>query len=389
MHFVLLKKGREKSVIHRHPWVFSGAILTHSTPQGGDIVQVLDYQKQLLGYGFWSYDSQISIRIFEFTRQPISIDFTYWFDKWRKIWCFKKQWLEPNTNAFRFIHAESDQMPGLIVDIYGKVAVIQAMTLGARLLIPLLQEYLFEQSVAYHFLKADSQILQKEGIESQKGWITEPPNELWFQENGIYFFCDVEHGQKTGFFLDQKDNRQLVANIAQNKTVANVFAYSGGFSLYALKNYAAHVTSVDASQRALDVLEQNLQKNFSHSVPHEALCQDAFHWLKKMPSDFYDIVILDPPAFAKHHSAVGNAFKGYKEINRFAIQKIKPNGHLFTFSCSQVVGRDLFQKILFEAAHDANRHIRIVQHLQFAKDHAPSLFQLEGEYLKGFWLFIE
>jgi 23S rRNA (cytosine1962-C5)-methyltransferase len=390
MEVITIKKSREKTVLHRHPWIFSGALQKVPTKvKSGDIVQVVDYQSNLLGYGFFSRESQIAIRFFEFTHLALQIDENYWFKKWQKIWNFKLNLLEPDTNAFRFIHAEGDQMPGLIVDIYNQTAVIQAMTVGTYHLLPLLQKFLFSCNILYHFDKSDARILEKEGINPRKEWLTEKTNDLWFQENGIWFWCDVEEGQKTGFFLDQKNNRDLVGNLSKNKMIANVFAYSGGFSLYALKNQAKKVYSVDSSQRAIQVLEKNLQKNGLTSENHVSVVADAFDWLKQMPENEMDIIILDPPAFAKHQSAVGQAYRGYKEINLQALKKIKSGGYLFTFSCSQVIGNELFRKILFDAATDAQRHVRILQFLGHSYDHAPSLFHLEGDYLKGYWLYVE
>lgn len=390
MQSITLYKGREKSVLHRHPWVFSGGL--KKIPKeilSGEIVQVLSSDNQLLGYGFFSRESQIAIRIFEFCSEPQAIDNEYWLNKWQKIWNFKLSLLENNTNSFRFIHAEGDEMPGLIVDIYNNTAVIQALTIGSYHLLPLLQKFLISQNVFYHFDKSDSKILQKEGIIPRKQWLHKNPHEIWFQENGIYFLCDVEEGQKTGFFLDQKINRELVGKVARNKVVTNVFAYSGGFSLYALKNQAQKVYSIDSSARAMAILEKNIQKNWNTVSNHESITADAFAWLKQMENNHMDIIILDPPAFAKHQSAVAQAYRGYKEINLQAIKKIKKGGYVFTFSCSQAVGLELFRKIIFDAACDANRHVRIIQTLGQSPDHAPSLFHLEGEYLKGFWLQVE
>ncbi len=390
MQSIILNKGREKTVLNRHPWIFSGAI--KSTPyslSSGEIVQVLDYQNHLLGYGFYSRESQIAIRMFEFTNQPIIMNENYWYHKWQKIWNFKLSLLEHNTNAFRFIHAEGDEMPGLIIDIYNQVAVIQILTAGTYNLIPLLQKFLISHNIFYHYDKSDAKILTKEGIPPRKQWLSNKIQEIWFQENGIQFLCDVEEGQKTGFFLDQKNNRALVGQHAKNKIVANIFAYTGGFSLYALKNQAHKVYSIDSSKRALEILEKNIQKNWGPLNHHESIVEDAFRWLKNMPEHQIDIIILDPPAFAKHHSAVGQAYRGYKEINLQALKKIKSGGYLFTFSCSQVVGLELFRKILFDAACDANRHVRLLKTLGHSYDHAPSLFHLEGEYLKGLWLYIE
>lgn len=390
MKLVQLNKGREKTVINRHPWIFSGAI--KNIPEeisSGQIIQVVDNQSQLLGYGFFSKESQISVRVFEFTHLPISIDENYWWNKWEKIWNFKKSLLNKETNAFRFIHAEGDQMPGLIVDIYNHTAVIQTLTAGTYQLLPLLQKFLYSRNIFNHYEKSDTKVLKKEGITPRKGWLTEKINDIWFQENGISFYCDVEEGQKTGFFLDQKNNRALVGSLSKNKIVANIFAYSGGFSLYALKNHAKKVISVDSSQRAIHILEKNIEKNFGKLTNHVSVVADAFEWLKNMPENEIDLVILDPPAFAKHQSAVGQAYRGYKEINLQAIKKIISGGYLFTYSCSQVVGLELFRKILFDAACDANRPVRILQMLGQSEDHASSLFHLEGDYLKGFWLQIE
>ncbi len=390
MQSIILNKGREKTVLHRHPWIFSGAL--KKIPNeifSGEIVQVLSSENQLLGYGFFSKESQISIRIFEFTHSPKVIDEQYWIEKWQKIWKFKVSLLENNTNGFRFIHAEGDEVPGLIVDIYNNTAVIQALTAGTYHLLPLLQKFLNSQNIFYHFDKSDSKILQKEGITPRKQWLHKNPNEIWFQENGIQFLCDVEEGQKTGFFLDQKNNRALLGKVSQNHIIANVFAYSGGFSLYALQNQAKKVYSIDSSDRAISILEKNIQKNFGNISNHQSITQEAFTWLKQMPENEMDIIILDPPAFAKHQSAVAQAYRGYKEINLQAFKKIKSGGYIFTYSCSQVVGLELFRKILFDAASDANRHVRIIKTLGQSEDHASSLFHLEGEYLKGFWLQVE
>ncbi|TGL99404.1 class I SAM-dependent rRNA methyltransferase [Leptospira jelokensis] len=382
---IRLKKNKEKAVLNFHPWVFSGAV--ESVAEGtsaGDIVEVQAHDGSFLAWGFYEPGSQIRIRLFSFRKTEDGKNKDYWFEKWKAILHLKQSCLPKETNGFRLFHSEGDGVPGLVVDVYDKTAVLQLKTPGAIRLRKDLVQFLdamgFETIIEKRDKKEDP---KGESFSLLKGTLTETK----FLEHGIHFLADLPFGQKTGFFLDQRDNRLLLGSYAKNKTVLNTFAYTGAFSIYALLNGAKLVHSLDISKQALDLCEKNLMLNGLtkeiETGKHKSLVMDSFDYLKNMETGFYDLIVLDPPAFTKNVSTVMQASRGYKEINMKAISKVKEGGLVFTFSCSQHISGDLFKKIVFGAAKDARKKVRVLHHLTQSPDHGYSIFHPEGEYLKG------
>ncbi|ABZ94273.1 class I SAM-dependent rRNA methyltransferase [Leptospira biflexa] len=382
---IRLKKNKEKAVLNFHPWIFSGAI--ESVDNGiksGDTVAVHSHDGTFLAWGHYDSGSQIRIRLFSFDPKQDGINRDFWFSKWEKILYTKRSLLPNDTNGFRLFHSEGDGVPGIVVDVYDDTAVLQLKTPGAiRLkenLVTFLEKFGFV-TILEKREKTDSK--HGDEISFYKG----DKAETVFKENGIQFISDTTKGQKTGFFLDQRENRSLLGRYAKNKIILNTFAYSGAFSVYALLNGAKMVHSLDISKQALELCEKNLELNgFSQellAVKHKSLVMDCFDYLKKMDSGIYDCIILDPPAFTKNIATVIQASRGYKDINMRAISKIQDGGLIFTFSCSQHISFDLFKKIVFGAAKDAKKKVRILHHLTQSPDHSYSVFHPEGEYLKG------
>lgn len=371
-----------------HPWVFSGAI-QHSTDglKDGDWVEVKDASKKTLGYGHYQ-NGTITVRVIWFGAVPPG-DSVYR----AKINVAFSQRLETHviseyTSAFRLVHGEGDGLPGLIIDVYGEVAVVQAHSVGmhhdrrliCEAIMQIIEEYGFTVSSVYYkslFEKSDSEYLT--------GMAAVPHIVL---EHGNKFFVDWEEGQKTGFFLDQRENRKLLGEMSKYKTVLNTFCYTGGFSVYALQNQAALVHSVDASEKAVAMTRKNLTLNGFDPHVHECVASDTFDFIKDK-KDVYDIIILDPPAFAKHKDARHQAVKGYQRLNAEAMKMIKHGGILFTFSCSQVVDRQLFYDTVVSAGIQSGREIKVLHHLSQPSDHPVSLYHPEGEYLKGLVLYVE
>lgn len=385
---LILKSGRERSLNNRHPWVFSGAIKTLPNAQNGEIVKVETNNKELLGYGFYSPHSQITCRVFEFSAVDILLDATYWKEKVHQAYRLRKLLISPNTNIYRLIHAEGDFLPGVIIDVYNDTAVVQLLIKGSERIREFIFEALYEIGLKFIYLrtKQNTQILEQVGVES--GWVNEIRSmPIEAKENGIVFLIDIEKGQKTGFFIDQRENREILGNFSNGKKILNTFSYSGGFSLYALANGAEIVHSVDSSKDAIEMCDKNVAIN-SFQTKHKSFVQDVFDFLQHMDED-YDIIILDPPAFAKNAKAVANASRGYKNLNLSALKQIKSGGLIFTFSCSQHIDRDLFRKIVFSAAADAKRNVRILKQFTQPDDHPINIFHPEGEYLKGLLLFVE
>jgi 23S rRNA (cytosine1962-C5)-methyltransferase len=386
---IVLKSGRERSLVNRHPWVFSGAVKTMPKAQNGDIVKVVTNHGELLGYGFFSQHSQITCRVFEFTGEEIIIDAAFWIHKIENASILRKQVIDvTTTNIYRLIHAEGDFFPGVIVDVYAGVAVVQILTRGTELVKEHIFEGLKRVGIKHIYVKTKSSTQRLEEVLTPTEWVGEPhamPVEAI--ENGIRFLVDVEKGQKTGFFIDQRENRRILGDYAKGKKILNTFSYSGGFSLYALSAGAELVHSVDSSKDAIEMCDRNVEANFT-SANHASFVEDVFDHLQKSEVD-YDIMVLDPPAFAKNARAVPNAARGYKNLNLVAFKKIKPGGLIFTFSCSQHIDRDLFRKIVFSAAADAKRNVRILRQLTQPEDHPINIFHPEGEYLKGLLLHVE
>jgi len=389
---ITLHKKRERSVIHRHPWLFSGAVAHSTAKTDGEIVQVRDFDKNILGYGFFSNKSQIVCRMFDWSNAERTFDLSYWKEKIALAIGLRKEIIDQkNTTTHRLLHAEGDFIPGIIADVYGEVIVLQILTAGTKSILPQLIEAFTAHGFQYIYLKHKQSSSNIEGVQLKSGWLTNERNtSVEVLEHGVKFLVDVEEGQKTGFFIDQRDNRKLLQELSKDKTVLNTFSYSGGFSVYALAGGAKEVHSVDISASAIEQGDRNVALNAgSFSGKHESKVQDCFDYLSEMPENFYDLIVLDPPAFAKHARAVANASQGYKQINLKAFKKIKPGGIVFTFSCSQNISKELFQKIVFGAAADARRNVRIIQQLHQPADHPVNIYHPEGEYLKGLVLWVE
>lgn len=387
---LVLKSGRDRSVANRHPWVFSGAIKTYPDAENGDVVAVVTNNGQLLGYGFYSPKSQITCRIFHFGEAPATgFDAAFWKGKIERALKLRQQLIDPKTTScYRLLHAEGDFLPGIIADVYGPVVVAQVLIKGTEHIYPLLEAALLESGYKHIYLKQKENSGFLEAVQLPKGWRTEPcPMPVRVQEHGLTFDIDVETGQKTGFFIDQRENRMLTQQFSTGKKVLNAFSYTGGFSLYALAGGAREVHSVDISKDAVARANELVELNFP-GAKHTGVAADCFDYLKQT-EEVYDLIVLDPPAFAKSAKAVNNAARGYKELNMVAMKKIAPGGLLFTYSCSQNITPDLFRKIVFGAAVDAGREVRILRQLSQADDHPINIYHPEGEYLKGLMLYVE
>ncbi|MCB9236168.1 MAG: class I SAM-dependent rRNA methyltransferase [Bacteroidia bacterium] len=382
---LILKSGRQRSVINQHPWVFSGAVKDRPKAGPGSVVEVRDNAGELLGYGHYAPESQIICRMFAFGNQVRAIDEAFWLERLRHALVYRRATLDfAQISGYRLINAEGDNLPGIIIDVFGKVASIQVRTMGAAPLMPVLKSFLQKEAGITHLYFSYGK-----GQEQAEGWDGEAPKACFFEEYGLKFNADIAGGQKTGFFLDQRENRHLVREYAPGKSVLDMFCYSGGFSVNSLAGKAARVVSVDVSAGALDLVRQNAALNGFADSGHEGVKADAFNYLKEMPEGEFDLIILDPPAFTKSIKTVPQAARGYKEINLKAFQKIRPGGLLFTFSCSQHMTTDLFRKVVFGAAADSGRSVRIITQLTQAPDHPINIYHPEGEYLKGLLLFVE
>lgn len=386
MQKLILQKGKEKAVKNQHPWIFSGAVASKNSYKCGEIVEVQSFDKQTLAYGFYDTNSQIVCKLFWFkTEQNFNKDF--WFQKFENAWQMRMQVVDlTQTDVFRFIHAEGDFLPGIICDIYNNTAVIQKMMEGIEFLEQYLIEYLKLKNINYFYSKTNK--IAGKNSELIENWVGEKNNEpIIVKENGVLFKIDVENGQKTGFFIDQRDNRALLEKYVKGKTVLNTFSFSGGFSMYACRGEAKKVISVDISKIANNDCETNHQLN-GFNTPHEAITEDCFTYLREVKEKF-DVIVLDPPAFAKSAAKVMNAARGYKDLNLLAFKMIEKGGLLFTFSCSQHIDKLLFQKIVFGAAADSGRNVRIVKWLTQPSDHPVNIYHPEGDYLKGLLLYVE
>ena len=408
MTTVYLKPHKEESLKRFHPWVFSGAIsrivldAAHEAtePVEGELVCVRSAADEVLGVGHWQIGS-IAVRILAFGVADLPA--LFWNERIRAAYGVRQSigLIRPNNNTFRLIHGEGDFLPGLIVDIYADTAVVQAHSVGMHLARHEVAKALKEEipQVENVYYKSDDTLPFKAPIEGEKvGYLIsnlQSPisnsDEFWSQENGLQFRIDWLRGQKTGFFIDQRENRSLTERYATGKDVLNMFCYTGGFSLYALRGGAKSVDSVDVSQKAIDLVNINVARNFPKATNHTAVAADAFDYLaeQKAHNRTYDLIILDPPAFAKHRDAVKNALRGYQRINAKAIEMIRPGGILFTFSCSQAVDKEAFRLAVFSAAAQVGRKVRILHQLHQPQDHPINIYHPEGEYLKGLVLYIE
>jgi len=389
---VVLRQGRESAVKRRHPWIFSGAIADRrGTLQRGCLVDVRSKDGALLGCGHWGTRG-IAVRLLSYEEvadenQLIHRKLTNAVDVRRRLG------LIPNsgTTGFRLVHAEGDELPGLVIDLYADTAVVQCHSAGMWRVRESIQESLLQFAELglskVVFRRVESQIEEPEEGAIAEPLVAEPSQVVSFSENGLRFLADITAGQKTGFFLDQRVNRQKVRDFAAGKHVLNAFCYTGAFSVYAFAGGAESVTSVDASKSAIDLCRQNVVANFA-SVSHHAEVADCFNYLTQIP-DTFDMIVLDPPAFAKHQRAVQRGMRGYETINTLALKKIKPGGVLTTFSCSQLVSREMFRDAVTRAAVVAGRFVRVVDVLHQAPCHPTSIFHPEGDYLKGLMLLVE
>lgn len=389
-----LLRGKEESLRRFHPWVFSGAIGRLPDLEEGTIVRVSDSEGAFLGVGHFMR-STIAVRILSFEDEVIDADF------------FRKRFqaaldlrltlrlARPDNNAFRLIHGEGDFLPGLIVDIYGNTAVVQAHSVGmhdARATIAKVLVELPGLGLENVYYKSETTLSHAATNEQPNGYIVGGNASNIAIENGLKFHIDWLKGQKTGFFVDQRDNRQLLQHFAQGRSVLNMFCYTGGFSVYALRGGAREVVSVDSSAKAVKLTDDNVKLNFDGSemaTRHRAVAADAFDYLDMMEQGAHDLIILDPPAFAKHRGAIRNALRGYQRLNAKAFAKIAPGGVLFTFSCSQAITKEQFRLAVFSAATQSGRRVRILHQLTQPADHPVNIYHPEGEYLKGLVLYVE
>ena len=407
MTTVYLKPHKEESLLRFHPWVFSGAIRSiqldadypHAQPQEGEIVQVLDSNGKILGVGHYQIGS-IAVRILAFGVEELPLNF--WQERIRAAYEVRCSLglitaeTENCNNTYRLVHGEGDFLPGLIVDIYADTAVIQAHSIGMHYHRKDIAEAIIHSvhQVDKVYYKSDDTLPHKAHIEGERvGYLigaekVDFNGDFWAKENGLDFRIDWLRGQKTGFFIDQRDNRALLEHYAKGKEVLNMFCYTGGFSVYALRGGAKLVHSVDVSQKAIDLVRSNVAHNFGDNAPHEAFAEEAFEFMAKNQNK-YDLIVLDPPAFAKHRDAVKNALRGYQRLNAKGIQAIRPGGILFTFSCSQAIDKDMFRLAVFSAAAQVGRKVRILHQLHQPADHPINIYHPEGEYLKGLVLQVE
>lgn len=394
MKKVFIQRGKEKSLQRFHPWVFSGAIARKDNHIAeGEMVEVYDAYGNFMAIGHY-HTSSICVRVFSF--EKVNPDYHFWKQKIAQAISYRKSiclFDNQDTTIFRLVNGEGDGMPGLIADWYNGHLVLQFHSYGMYLMRDLLTE-IFKELLADRlksiYNKSASTLAETDAfVPSNELLYGQLENEILVKENGVPFYVDIPQGQKTGFFIDQRDNRKMVGEFCHGKKVLNLFCYTGGFSAYALQGGAELVHSVDISKRAIEQTEANMQLLGTLAERHEAFAENVFDFIEKMPSHFYDVIIVDPPAFAKHHRVKEQGIKGYRNINRKAIEKVKPGGFVFTFSCSQAISKEDFQTIVFSAAAMEHKNIRIVRHLQHALDHPVSIFHPEGSYLKGLALCVE
>ena len=385
-----LKRSKEDSLLRFHPWVFSGAIQQADAGIAeGEVVRVLTAGGDFIAVGHYQAGS-IAVRILSF--RDVEINDEFWYSRLESALRMRiaiGMADNPQNNTYRLVHGEGDLLPGLIIDVYGKTAVMQAHSIGMHLSRVQIAEQLAKvmgSRIENIYYKSETTLPFMDHMEN--GFLYGGSQENTAIENGLMFYVDWLHGQKTGFFVDQRENRSLLEKYAKGRRVLNMFCYTGGFSFYAMRGGASLVHSVDSSAKAIELTNRNVQLNFPGDNRHQAFCEDAFKFLEQADSQ-YDLIILDPPAFAKHRGALHNALKGYTRLNNRAFQKIQPGGILFTFSCSQVVTKDHFRNAVFTAAAQAGRKVRILHQLHQPADHPINIYHPEGEYLKGLVLYVE
>ena len=397
MDKVILKPHREDSILRYHPWVFSGAIAQITGhPAEGDMVGVYSADGKFLACGHYQIGS-IAVRILSFDEDPSRPDFwTIMLSRALKLREAYGLAGSASTTCYRLVHGEGDGLPGLIVDYYDGVCVLQAHSVGmfrAKSLISAALQEVYGESLKAVYDKSSGTAPFKAGLELVDGYLYKAPgfneDELTVLENGNKFLVNWTQGQKTGFFLDQRENRARVGALASGRNVLNLFCYTGGFSIYALAGGAVHVDSVDSSKKAMDMVDRNVALNGFTPDQHTSYCTDAIDFLKDIPEGKYDLMIVDPPAFAKHRGALKNALRAYQRLNAAAISKVAPGGFVFTFSCSQVVDKEAFALAVFSAAAETGRSVRILDRLNQPADHSVNIYHPEGEYLKGLLLYVE
>lgn len=389
---IQLKKGKEESLKRFHPWIFSGAILRMDEGiEEGELVKVVTFDREFIAIGHYQIGS-IAVRILSF--RDITIDQEFWKSRLKAALNMRIAIGiadNPTNNTYRLVHGEGDLLPGLIIDCYGKTAVMQAHSVGMhveRLHICEALRCVMGSRIEHVFYKSETTLPFKAELGQQDGFLYGGSDDNVAIENGLKFHVDWLKGQKTGFFVDQRENRTLLEKYAQNRSVLNMFCYTGGFSVYAMRGGAKLVHSVDSSAKAVELTNANIKLNFPSDDRHAAFCDDAFKYLDAHDAQ-YDLVVLDPPAFAKHRAALRNALKGYTRLNVKGFERIKPGGILFTFSCSQVVTKENFRNAVFTAAAQAKRKVRILHQLHQPADHPINIYHPEGEYLKGLVLYVE
>ena len=390
---VYLKPGKEESLKRFHPWVFSGAIArVEGEPEEGEIVDVYTSKKEFIACGHFQIGS-IAVRVLSFVQE--TIDHEFWV---RKLAVAKDLRValgligNPQNNTYRLVHGEGDNLPGLIIDVYDHTAVMQAHSAGMHVyrmeIADALSEVMGDVIENIYYKSETTLPFKADLLSTETGFIKGGSPENVAMENGLKFHVDWLKGQKTGFFVDQRENRHLLERYAKGRNVLNMFCYTGGFSFYAMRGGANLVHSVDSSAKAIDLTNENVELNFPGDARHKAYAEDAFKYLDRM-GDQYDLIILDPPAFAKHRDALRNALRGYTKLNAKAFEKIRPGGILFTFSCSQVVNKENFRNAVFTAAAQSGRSVRILHQLTQPGDHPVNIYHSEGEYLKGLVLYVE
>ena len=394
MHKVYLKPGKEESLKRFHPWVFSGAIARiDGKPEEGEIVEVYTSKKDFIARGHFQIGS-IAVRVLTF-REDETIDNSFWQRKLataremrRSIGLIGRT----DNNTYRLVHGEGDNLPGLVIDIYARTAVMQAHSAGMHMERMQIAEALTEVmqgEVDNIYYKSETTLPYKADLFPENGFLKGGSTDNVATEYGLNFHIDWLKGQKTGFFVDQRENRALLEKYAHGRTVLNMFCYTGGFSVYAMRGGALSVHSVDSSAKAIELTNKNIGLNFPDDPRHKAFAEDAFKFLEQMDDNAYDLIVLDPPAFAKHRDALRNALMGYRKLNARAFGKIKPGGILFTFSCSQAVSKEQFRTAVFTAAAMSGRSVRILHQLTQPADHPVNIYHPEGEYLKGLVLYVE
>ena len=389
---VILKRGKEESLLRFHPWIFSGAIATiEGAPEEGEVVDVFTHEGKWIAVGHIQVGS-IAVRVLSFKQETIDEDF--WFRRLTVAYELRRSLGltdRKDHNIFRLVHGEGDNLPGLVIDVYGHTAVMQAHSVGMhcdRMAIADALKKVMGDAISGIYYKSETTLPFKADIDRGNGYIIGGPCEDTPLEYGMKMPVDWISGQKTGLFIDQRENRALLERYSKGRSVLNMFCYTGGFSLAALRGGAKLVHSVDSSARAIELTEGGVKDNFPGDDRHAAFAEDAFKYLERM-DPVYDLIILDPPAFAKHKDALNHALIGYRRLNQKAMEKIQPGGILFTFSCSQVVTKDQFRMAVFTAAAQAGRSVKILYQLHQPADHPINIFHPEGEYLKGLVLQVE